>query len=87
MGETRDQLKDRAQQLGGEQLDKARSAGRAAYEAALEEADREGLTPEGAAAAADSMAGKAERVAEAASEAAKSEAERQKLGQTGSKTV
>jgi len=76
MGDTRDQLKDRARRLSGEQLDKARAAGRAAYEAALEEADRQGMTPEGAMAAVDSAAHKAERVAEAATEAAKSEAER-----------
>jgi hypothetical protein len=85
MGDTRDRLKDRAARLSREQLEKAKAAGRAAYETALEEADREGLTPEGAMAAADAAVHKAERVAEAATEAAKTEAERQNLGQTESK--
>jgi hypothetical protein len=87
MGDTRDRLKDRAARLSREQVEKAKAAGRAAYETALEEADREGLTPEGAMAAADTAMQKAERVAEAATEAAKAEAERQNLGQTGSKPV
>jgi hypothetical protein len=87
MGETRDQLKDRAQRLPREQLEKARAAARAAYDAALDEADRQGLTPEGATAAVDSMERKAERVVEAASDAAKMEAERQKIEQTEDKPV
>jgi hypothetical protein len=85
LGETRDQMKDRAARLSREQLDKARAAGRAAYETALQEADRQGLTPEGAMAAVDAAAHKAERVAEAAAKAARSEAEHQRLGQTESK--
>jgi hypothetical protein len=80
MGETRDRLKDRAERVGSEQLDKAHATARAAYEAAKEEADRQGLTMEDAA-AADAVERKAERVARAAAEAAKTEAERQKLGQ------
>lgn len=76
LGDARDQMKDRAARLTREQLDKARAAGRAAYETAIEEADRQGLTPEGAMAAVDSAARKAERVAEAATEAAKAEVER-----------
>ena len=87
LGDTRDRLKDRAARLSREQLDKARAAGRAAYETAIEEADRQGLTAEGAMAAVDAAARKAERVAEAATEAAKTEAERQKLGQTESKSL
>jgi cell division septum initiation protein DivIVA len=83
LGETRDQMKDRAARLTREQLDKARAAGRAAYETAIEEADRQGLTPEGAMAAVDSAARKAERVAEAATEAAKAEAERHGGGTSG----
>jgi hypothetical protein len=84
LGETRDRLKDRAERLGSEQLDKARATARAAYETAQEEADRQGLTMEDAAAAADAIERKAERVAQAAGQAARTEAERQKLGQTGS---
>jgi Protein of unknown function (DUF3618) len=85
MGDTRDRLKDRAARLSREQVEKAKAAGRAAYETALEEADRQGLTPEGAMAAADAAVHKAERVAEAAADAAKTEAERQNLGQTESR--
>jgi hypothetical protein len=82
LGETRDRLKDRAERLGSEQLDKARATARAAYETAQDEADRQGLTIEDAAAAA--LERKAERVAQAAGQAARTEAERQKLGRTGS---
>ena len=61
----------------------------AAYGAAREEAERQGLTLEGGQAAAESAAQsvrqKAERVAEAATEAAKTEAERHHLGHTGNK--
>jgi Protein of unknown function (DUF3618) len=85
MGDTRDRLKDRAAQTGREQLAKAGAAAGAAYGAAREEAGRQGLTGEGAVAAAEGVARKAERVVEAASDAAKSEAERQKLGQTKNK--
>jgi hypothetical protein len=86
MGETRDRLKDRATEAGAEQLEKARAAAAAGYDAAREEAERQGLTAEGAAAAVESVERKAERVASAATEAAKTEAERQKLGQTGKET-
>ena len=82
MGDTRDRLKNRAERLSREQLEKARAAGQAAYEAALEEAERQGLTPEGAMRAAEAAERKAESVADAASQAAKSEAERQKVGQS-----
>ncbi|MGH6899967.1 MAG: hypothetical protein ACREJ5_26005 [Geminicoccaceae bacterium] len=82
MGDTRDRLKDQAGRVSREQFEKARAAGRAAYDAALDEADRQGLTPEGAVAAVDSAARKAERVAEAATEAAKTEAGRQGGGTT-----
>jgi hypothetical protein len=85
LGETRDQLKDRAERLTREQIDRARAAGRAAYDAAIEEADRQGWSAEGAMSAVDAAAEKAERVAEAATEAAKSEAERHGgAGSTGS---
>jgi Protein of unknown function (DUF3618) len=86
MGETRDRLKDRATDAGAEQLEKARATAAAAYDAARDEAERQGLTPESAVAAAESVERKAGRVAAAATEAAKTEAERQKLGQTGNET-
>ena len=61
----------------------------AAYSAARQEAERQGLTLEGGKAAAKSAAEalghKAERVAEAATEAAEGEAERQDRGHVGSK--
>ena len=87
MGDTRDRLKDHASEAGREQLAKVGAAAGAAYDAAREEADRQGLTPEAAVAGAGSMAEKVERVAEAASDAANTEAERQKLGQTDDKPV
>jgi hypothetical protein len=87
MGDTRDRLKDHASEVGREQLDKVGAAAGAAYDAAREEADRQGLTPEAAVAGAGSMAPKIERVAEAASDAANTEAERQKLGQAEDKSV
>ena len=69
------------QEAGWEQVQKARAAAGAAYGAAREEAERQGLSLEGGKAAAESLVGtvreKAERVAEAATEAAKAEVERQ----------
>jgi hypothetical protein len=62
---------------------------RAEASAALREADRQELSPEGGReaipATAESVQRKTERGAEAATEAAKSEAERQNLNKTGSK--
>jgi Protein of unknown function (DUF3618) len=87
MGDKRDRLKDRATEAGAEQLDKAGAAAVAAYDAARDEAERQGLTPEGAMAATEAVARKAECVAAAATEAAKTEAQRQKLGQTEEKSV
>jgi Protein of unknown function (DUF3618) len=87
MGDTRDRLKDHASEAGREQLAKVGAAAGAAYDAAREEADRQGLTPEAAVAGAGSMAEKVERVAEAASGAANTEAQPQKLGQTDDKPV
>jgi hypothetical protein len=83
MGETRDQLKHQAEELGREELEKAKSAARAAYDAAIEEADLQGLTPEGGRSAMDAAKHKVERVGEAAREAAKEEADRQGLGHPG----
>ena len=89
LGDLRDRLAERAKEAGWEQVEKARAAAGAAYSAAREEAERQGLTLEGGKAAAEFAAEtvrhKAERVAEAATEAAKSEAERQNLGNAGSK--
>ena len=76
MGETRDRLKREAEEAGREQFAKARAAAGAAVDAAREEADRQGLTPEAAKAGAESMRGKVERVAEAAKEAATEHAEK-----------
>jgi hypothetical protein len=70
---------------GAEQLAKAGTTAAAAFEAARDEADRQGLTPEGAIAAAEAVERKAERVATAATEAARTEAERQKLGRSDNK--
>jgi hypothetical protein len=86
LGDARDRLKDRASRLTREQLERARGAGRAAYEAAIEEADRQGWSTEGATSAADAAVQKAERVALAATEAARAEAERlggQEAGSSG----
>ena len=58
MGDTRDRLKDHASEAGREQLAKVGAAAGAAYDAAREEADRQGLTPEAAVAGAGSMAEK-----------------------------
>jgi hypothetical protein len=84
MGGTRDRLKHRAAEEGREQMHKAQAAAGAAYEAARDEADRQGLTPEGGKRAMEAGQEKVERVAEAAQHAAKDEAERQGLGKTGS---
>jgi cell division septum initiation protein DivIVA len=84
LGEARDRLKDGARRLTREQLERARAAGRAAYEAAIEEADRQGWSAEGAMSAADAAVQKAERVAAAATEAARAEAERPGGQETGS---
>ena len=89
LGDSRDRLAERAKEAGREQVEKARAAAGAAYSAAREEAERQGLTLEGGKAAAESAAEtvrhKTERVAEAATEAAKTEAERQHRGHVGSK--
>lgn len=83
MGDTRDRLKRRAVEEGREQMHKAGAAAGAAYEAARDEADRQGLTPEDGRRAVEAGREKVERVAEAAQNAAKEEAERQRLGKTG----
>jgi Protein of unknown function (DUF3618) len=89
LGESRDLLKERAKEVGWEQVERARAAAGAAYSAAREEAERQGLTLEGGKAGAESAAeavrDKAKRVAEAATKAAQAEAEWRNPGQIGSK--
>jgi hypothetical protein len=91
LGDSRDRLKERAKEVGWEQVERARATATAAYSAAREEAERQGLSLEGGKAAAESaaetMRDKAKRVAEAATEAAQAEAERQDLGHIGSKNA
>jgi hypothetical protein len=79
MGDTRDRLKRRATEVGREQMARAEAAAGAAYEAGRDEAERQGLTPEGGKSALDAAREKVERVAEAATAAGKDEAERQGL--------
>jgi hypothetical protein len=92
LGDSRERLAERAKEAGWEQVERARAAAGAAYGAAREEAERQGLSLEGGKAAAeslvDTMREKAERVAEAATEAAKAaEVERENPGQNGSKNA
>jgi hypothetical protein len=91
LGDSRDRLKERAKEVGWEQVERAGAAAGAAYGAAREEAERQGLTLEGGKAGAESAAeavrDKAKRVAEAATEAAQAEAERRNAGQIGSKNA
>jgi hypothetical protein len=74
MGESRDQVIHRAQQMGEEQLEKAKHVASAASRAAQEQAEKEGLTQESADQALNRTAEKVERVANASVEAAKREA-------------
>ncbi|MCE3247680.1 MAG: hypothetical protein K0R41_1505 [Geminicoccaceae bacterium] len=83
MGGTSDRLKQQAEELSREELAKAKAAARSAYDAAVDEADKQGLTPEGGREAMAAARQKVERVAEAAKEAAKEEAERRGLGHPG----
>lgn len=80
IGDTGDRIKREADRTGREQLAKAQSAADAAASAALAEADRQGLRPDSAKAAADSVRSKVERVAEAATEAGEDQAEKDNLG-------
>ena len=79
LGETRDRLKRQAVKTGHEQVKKAEAAAGAAYDAAREEAERQGLTPEAVTQAAKEATAaarqKVERVGEAAASAARSEVE------------
>jgi hypothetical protein len=77
LGQTRDRLRRQAAMVGREQIKKAEAAARAAYTAAREEAERQGLTPDqikrAAEEAAEAARHKIERVGEAAAGAARSE--------------
>lgn len=86
MGETRDRLKRRAEAIGREQAAKAGAAAQAAYEAAKDEAEAQGLTPEHGKSAAASAKDKVERVVDATTGAARAEAERQGLGRSDDKS-
>lgn len=74
MGETRDQLKRQAEREGRRQLEEARDVADAAYGAAKEEAERQGLHTDTAKSAADDLRNKASTIADAAETAAKREA-------------
>jgi Protein of unknown function (DUF3618) len=77
MGETRDQVVHRAQELGEEHLDKAKQIASAASSAALDQAHQEGLTQERADQTLRQTTEKIERVANASVEAAKKEVDQQ----------
>jgi hypothetical protein len=77
MGETRDQVVQRAQELGEEQLDKAKQVASAASSAALDQAHQEGLTQERADQTLRQTTEKIERVGNASVEAAKKEVNQQ----------
>jgi ElaB/YqjD/DUF883 family membrane-anchored ribosome-binding protein len=71
MGEARDQVIHRVQELGEEQLDKAKHVASAAANAALDQAHKEGMTQENADQALREATEKVERVANASVDAAK----------------
>jgi hypothetical protein len=73
MGKTGDRLQRRAAEAGREGLAKARAAAGAAYDAARDEAEAQGLTPEAAREAVRSTADKVGKVASAARSAAEEE--------------
>lgn len=77
MGETRDQVVQRAQELGAEHLDKAKQVASAASSAALDQAHQEGLTQERTDQTLRQATEKIERVANASVEAAKKEMDQQ----------
>lgn len=73
MGETRDRLRRQAEEEGRKQAEKARDMADAAYGAAKEEADRQGLNTETGHSAASDLKNKAAKVADAAHTAAEHE--------------
>lgn len=80
MGGKRDEFLEHTEAMGREQLYKAEHVAKAAQEAAREEAQRQGLTPEAGKEQLHQDQQKVERVAGAAQEAAKEEARRQDFG-------
>ena len=87
MGETRDELLDSAKEAGQKQAEKVRKVANAAAEAAVEEADKNGITPEKGKEkmenAIDEAKAGAQKIATAATEAGKQEARKQGLTDTG----
>lgn len=87
MGETRDELLESAKETGQKQADKVRKVANAAAEAAVEEADKNGITPEKGKQkmenAIDEAKAGAEKIATAATEAGKQEARKQGLTDSG----
>lgn len=73
MGDTRDQLKRQAEREAGKQAEKARDMADAAYGAAKDEADNQGLNADAGKSTADALKDKAVKVAEAAKTAAEKE--------------
>ena len=73
MGETRDRLKRQAEEEGRRQAEKARDMADAAYGAAKDEADRQGLNAGTGQSVADDLKDKAANVADAAKTAAERE--------------
>lgn len=80
MGGKRDEFLEHTEAMGREQLYKAEHVAKAAQEAAREEAQRQGLTPEVGKEQLHQAQQKVERVAGVAQEAAKEEAKRQDFG-------
>jgi hypothetical protein len=69
LGETSGTLKNKAAEIAGEQIEKATTIASDVVEAAVDSAQKEGLTPEGAKAAMDELSGKVGRVVKAAAPA------------------
>lgn len=76
MGGAREEVGERARELGREEMDRARRVAESAGEAAQEQAHREGLDKEGAREQWQNAKEKAEHVVEAAKDAAREEAKR-----------
>ena len=76
MGEMRDEAMNRVREVGAEQLDKAKHVATAASEAAMEEADKEGVSHQNVDQRLREVGDKVERVAQAAGHAAKEEAQK-----------
>ncbi len=77
MGETRDKFVDQATSIGHEYMEKTKAIANSAVNAAAEEADREGLTPQTSKDKADEIKNSTKNVINAGKEAAKQEADKQ----------